>query len=85
MSLNMPEYGWILQNIPEKTIKCLNKLFWPGAQPKGFQVRESFVELGHFNKPFFKNTRKKKAPQAKILEIFLLDTLKTAFWMEDSG
>ena len=42
------------------------------------------MELGHFDKPFVKNTRK-KAPQGKILEVFLLVTLKTRFSMEDSS
>ena len=37
-----------------------------------------FVELGHFDKHFVKHTRK-GAPQGKILEFFLLDTLKTTF------
>ena len=32
-----------------------------------------FVELGHFDKDFVKNIRK-KAPQGNILELFLLDT-----------
>ena len=41
------------------------------------------MELGHFDKRFVKNTRK-KAPQGKILELFSLDTLKTTFLMEDS-
>ena len=33
-----------------------------------------FVEFGHFDKHFVKNTRK-KGPAGKILEFFLLDTL----------
>ena len=37
--------------------------------------------LGHFYKHFVKNTRK-KAPQGKMWEFFLLDTLKTTFLME---
>ena len=49
-----------------------------GAQPEIFQGRGGFVELGHFDKHFVKNTRK-KAPPRKILEFFLLDTLKTTF------
>ena len=40
------------------------------------------MELGHFDKHFVKNTRKKVPPE-KILEFFLLDTLKTTFWMEN--
>ena len=51
-----------------------------GEQPEIFQGRESFVKLGHFDKHFIKKLRK-KAPQGKILEFFLLDTLKTTFWM----
>ena len=39
------------------------------------------MELGHFNKYFVKNTIK-KAPQGKILEFFLLDTVTITFWME---
>ena len=33
-----------------------------GAQPEIFQGRGSFMELGHFNKHFVKNTRKKVPP-----------------------
>ena len=42
-----------------------------GAQPVIFQGREGFMELGHFDKLFVKNTRK-KVTQGKILELFLL-------------
>ena len=49
-----------------------------GAQPEIFQGRGDFLKLGHFDKHFIKNTRK-KAPQRKISEFFLLDTLKTTF------
>ena len=52
-----------------------------GVQSEIFQSRGSFGELGHFDKHFVKNL-KKKVPQGKILEFFLLDTLKTTFWME---
>ena len=44
-----------------------------GAQPEIFQGREAFMELGHFDKFFVKNTRK-KVTHGKILELFLLDT-----------
>ena len=50
------------------------------ALPEIFQSREGFVQLGHFNKHFIKKLRK-KAPQGKTLEFFLLDSLKTTFWM----
>ena len=40
------------------------------AQSEVFQGREGFGELGHFDKYFVKNLRK-KAPQRKILEFFL--------------
>ena len=40
------------------------------------------MELEQFNKHFMKNTRK-KTPQGKTLEFFLLDTLKTTFRMEN--
>ena len=49
-----------------------------GAQPEIFQGRGGFVELGHFGKLFVKNTQKKD-PAGKHLELFPLDTLKTAF------
>ena len=39
------------------------------------------MELGHFDKHFVKNIRK-KIPQGNILE-FLLETLKAMFWMEN--
>ena len=35
------------------------------------------MKLGHFDKRFVKNT--KNDPQGKILELFLIDTLKTTF------
>ena len=51
-----------------------------GAQPDIFQGRGGFVKLGHFDKHFIKKSRR-KATQGKILEFFLLDTLKTTFWI----
>ena len=38
--------------------------------------RGGFVELGHFDKHFFTNTRK-KVPHGNILEFLFFDTLKT--------
>ena len=52
----------------------------PGVQPEIFQGREGFVKLGHFDKHFVKNSRK-KSPAGKISKFFLLATLKTTFWM----
>ena len=49
-----------------------------GAQPEIFKGRKGLVELGHFDKHFVK-TQEKKVSQGKILEFFLLDTLKTTF------
>ena len=49
-----------------------------GAQPEIFQGRGGLVKLGHFDKHFVKNSRK-KGPAGKISEFFLLDTLKTTF------
>ena len=40
------------------------------------------MELGHVDQFFVKNTE--KGPERKILELFLLDTLKTTFSMENS-
>ena len=50
----------------------------PGAQAEIFQSRGGLVGFGHFYKHFVKNTRK-KAPQGKFWEFFLLDTLKLHF------
>ena len=41
------------------------------AQPEIFQDRGGFVEVGHLDKHFVKNTRK-KSPQGNFLEFFLL-------------
>ena len=60
-------------------LKFLTRL--PGAQPEILQDKGDFVELGHFDKPFVKNTRKKN-PQGKLLELFLLDTFKATFWVK---
>ena len=49
-----------------------------GAQPNIFQGRGGFVKLGHLDKHFVKNSRK-KGPVGKISEFFLLDTLKNTF------
>ena len=43
-----------------------------------FIAGEFLTKLGHFDKHFIKNSRK-KAPQGKTLELFHLDTLKTTF------
>ena len=39
------------------------------------------MELGHFDKHFIK-TQEKKGTQRNILGFFLVDTIKTTFWME---
>ena len=39
------------------------------------------MELGHLDKHCFKNTGKKRLV-GKNFGVFLLDTLKTTFWME---
>ena len=50
------------------------------AQSEIFQGSRGFVKLGNFHKNFIKKSRNKE-PEGKILEFFLLDTLKTAFCM----
>ena len=40
------------------------------------------VELGYFDKHFVK-TQEKEAPQGNSLEIFVLNTVKTQFWLEN--
>ena len=57
-------------------------MYFSCAQPEMFQSRGGFVELEHFDKLFLKSTRKED-PQRKILELFLLDTLKTTFSMKN--
>ena len=57
-------------------------MYFSCAQPEIFQSRRGFVELEHFDKLFLKSTRKED-PQRKILELFLLDTLKTTFSMKN--
>ena len=52
-----------------------------GAQPETFQCKGGFMELGHFNKYFVKNKRKKR-PAWKSFKFFLLDTLRPTFWMK---
>ena len=46
---------------------------------RNYSGQGGFVELKHFDKDFVKNTTEKEALQEKILESFLLDTLKTTF------
>ena len=53
---------------------------YPGAQPDIFQGRGGLVKLGHSEKHFVKNSRK-KGLAGKTLKFFLLDTVKTTFWM----
>ena len=60
------------------TMKSFAPTFSTGAQPEIFQGRGGFVKLGHFDKHFVKNSRKKD-PAGKISEFLLLDTLKTTF------
>ena len=49
--------------------------------PESLIMGGRFVELGQFNKDL--NTPEKEASQGNILKFFLLDTLKTTFWMEN--
>ena len=69
------------QRFTVNTVHLLYKLT-AGAQPEIFQGRRGLGRLEHFYKHFVKITRK-KIPQEKILESFLLDTLKTTFWVEN--
>ena len=48
-----------------------SKVLWEiaGAQPEIFQGRGGFVKLGHFDKHFVKNSRK-RAAQGKFLSFF---------------
>ena len=64
--------------------KRLQRRCFPVKFAKIFQGRRGFVKLGHFDKCLSK-TQVKKVLQRKILELFLLDTLKITFWMEDSS
>ena len=51
-----------------------------GAQPEIFQGRGVFAKLGHFDKQFVINSRKKWLALGKF-QIFLLDTPETTFGM----
>ena len=48
-----------------------------GVQPEIFQGKGGFVEFGHFDKHFVKNTRRVR--REKFWNFFLLDTIKTTF------
>ena len=81
----------VLQRYSQENVVCKyaenlqeNTLGEAGSQGEIFQGRGGFLELGHFDKLFvFKNTRE-KSPLRKILELLLLVSLKSTFWIEDS-
>ena len=54
---------------------------YSGAQPEMFKGKGGLVGLRQFYKNLVK-TREEKVPQGKFWEFFLLDTLKTTFWLE---
>lgn len=56
----------------------LTRGFQVGLQPAIFQGGGGLVELVHCDENFVTNTRK-KAPDGKMLEFFLLDSFKTTF------
>ena len=49
-----------------------------GTQQEIFQGRGGFMEFGHFDKHFVKNTRK-EGLTGKTFAFFSLDTLKTTY------
>ena len=55
-----------------RKISCVNKINspLPGAQQEIFQDRRGVLKLGHFNKTFVKNARKKKDPAGKTFGAF---------------
>ena len=59
-----------LSNILRWSVLQKKQQLSAGAQLKTFQDRGSFVEIGHFDKHFVKNT--KKTPQGNILEFYLI-------------
>ena len=61
---------------------CKKNNAWVQACNQNFQSRRSVVELGHFAKHFLKNILKRPHRET-FCEFFLLDTLKTAFLMEN--
>ena len=71
LMLNMIEYALIyLKKQSAEYVRILNA---PDAW---------FLKLWHFNKHFVKKNNKKKKPLREIFwRFFLLDTLKTTFWM----
>ena len=48
-----------------------------------FSGQGRFLEFGHFNKHFVKNTRKEGPVGKKNWDFFLIGTLKTTFRMEN--
>ena len=86
--LNVPQYAWTWLNI----VECL----WIGQKmPAGtvltksatrkFSAQGRLCGIRALWEAFRQKKKKKEATQAKILELFLLDTHKTTFWMEDSS
>ena len=55
---------------------------YASAQPEIFQGREGFMKLGHFDKiSSNQNFKEKKLRRWKFWRFFILDALKTIFWM----
>ena len=55
----------------------------PGAQPNIFLGRWFCGTSELWKKPSLKKRQGNRVTQGKIVECFLLDTLKTIFWMEN--
>ena len=74
---------------PFQNSQCYSKpvvvicICFTGAQLEIFQGRGCIVEFGHFDKDFVKKHKKRKLRREKFWNFFLLDTLKTTFWMEN--
>ena len=74
---------WICQNKSEYAL-IMSQYVWICLSNRKARESGRFVELGHFHKEFVKKKKtEKEALQGNILEFFLLDTLKTTFWMEN--
>ena len=77
------EKGLEIVFLPHFVYDVSRKIFLmlSGTQQNIFRGRRGFVKWGLFHKHFVKSSKKKHAPHRKISEFFLLDTLKTTFWM----
>ena len=76
ITLNMIELAGIYLKKKKKRLSNMQALFWM------WMFLMQYMS-GHFDKHSIKNTRKREAPQGKIIEFFLQDTIVITSWMEN--